>query len=50
MGGPEKHKQAFHIMLVAKYKVSRFREKASQMRTKRDPKITPKSSLGRAEI
>ena len=50
MGGSEVQKEAFHIIRVAKYEVSVFREKASKMRGKRDPKMIPKSSFGRSGV
>ena len=48
LGGLEMQKQAFRIILVAKYKGSVFHEKASKMKRKRHPKMILKLSFGRA--
>ena len=40
----------FRIILLAIYEVLVFREKASKVRVKRGPEMTPKSSFGRPGV
>ena len=50
MGGLECPEPSWRSILVTIYEVSAFREKASKMEGKRDPKITSKSNLGRPGV